>query len=156
MNNEQIDIINYDPQFNTSFAALNNAWLQKYFTVEPIDEAIFANPTAYIINNGGHIFFAKFRNAVVGTFALMKMEEGVFELSKMAVDEQFQGKKIGNKMIEFSIGKARELHARKLILYSNTLLQPAIHLYRKFGFKEVPLDAVEYKRANIKMEIDIN
>jgi N-acetylglutamate synthase-like GNAT family acetyltransferase len=92
---------------------------------------------------------------IAGTVALIKTEEGVFELSKMAVAEEYQGKKIGNKMIESSLEKAKELNAHKVILYSNTLLQPAIHLYKKFGFKEVPLDHVEYKRANIKMEIDI-
>ena len=84
------------------------------------------------------------------------MEDGVFELSKMAVAEEFQGRKIGNKMLEFCFKKASELKAKKLILYSNTKLEPAIHLYRKYGFKEVPLGTVEYKRADIKMEIDIS
>lgn len=154
MNN--IQIIEYSEQFNEAFAALNKAWLQKYFTVEPIDEKIFANPAEYIINSGGYIFFAKLDDAIAGTFALMKIEDGVFELSKMAVDERFQGQKIGNKMLEFGLGKAKELGAIKVILYSNTALKPAIHLYRKFGFKEVPLGNVDYKRANIKMEIELN
>jgi GNAT superfamily N-acetyltransferase len=152
---EQIEIINYDEQYNREFAALNGAWLQKYFAVEPIDEKIFANPEAYIIDNGGYIFFAKIDGNIVGTFALMKVEEGVFELSKMAVEERFQGKKIGNQMLEFCLQKAKDLKVDKLILYSNRRLQPAIHLYEKFGFREVPFGNVEYKRADIKMEIDI-
>ena len=155
MNTEQIDIINYDEQFDEDFARLNRAWLQKYFVVEPIDEKIFANPRTYIIDNGGYVFFAKISDQIAGTFALIKTEDGIYELSKMAVAEEFQGKKIGNKMIEFCLQKAKELTADKLILYSNTKLKPAIHLYRKFGFKEVPLGNVGYKRADIKMEIDI-
>jgi len=151
----KLEIINYDSKYNDAFAALNKAWLQKYFTVEPIDEKIFANPQEYIIDDGGYIFFAKAENEIAGTFALMKEEEGVFELSKMAVDEKFQGKGIGSKMIEYSLKKAKELGAKKVILYSNTLLKPAIRLYKKFGFKEVPLGDVEYKRANIKMEISV-
>jgi N-acetylglutamate synthase-like GNAT family acetyltransferase len=123
--------------------------------VEPIDEQIFANPNEYIIDNDGYIFFEKLDDEIVGTFALMKVEEGVFELSKMAVDEKFQGKKLGNKMIEFSLDKAKELGAKKVILYSNTALQPAIHLYKKLDFIEVPLGSVDYKRANIKMQINI-
>ncbi|MCW3105996.1 MAG: family acetyltransferase [Segetibacter sp.] len=155
MNKEQINIISYNAQYVKDFAALNKAWLQKYFVVEPIDEEIFANPEEYIINNGGYIFFAKMDDKIAGTFALMKTEEGIFELSKMAVAEAFQGKKIGNKMLEYCLEKAKELNADKIILYSNTTLKPAIHLYEKFGFKEVPLGNVDYKRANIKMEIDI-
>jgi len=58
-------------------------------------------------------------------------------------------------MIAYSLERAKELGAHKIILYSNTALKSAIHLYRKFGFKEVPLGDVEYKRANIKMEIGI-
>ena len=149
------EIINYDRKYNEEFATLNKAWLQKYFTVEPIDEKIFADPQEYIVNNGGYIFFAKVDDEIAGTFALMKVEEGVFELSKMAVDEKFQGRKIGNKMVEFSLEKAKQLGAKKVILYSNTALKSAIHLYDKFGFNEVFMGKVEYKRANIKMEIDI-
>ena len=73
----------------------------------------------------------------------------------MAVREEFQGKKIGNKLVEHCLEVAKELVAQKVILYSNTKLENAIHLYTKYGFIEVPLDEVEYKRANIKMEIDI-
>ena len=155
MNNEQIKIIDYDQQYDSTFASLNRSWLERYFEVEPIDEDIFANPKGYIIDEGGYIFFAEFDGKVIGTFAFMKIDEGVFELSKMAVSEEYQGKGVGNKILEFSLVKARELRANKVILYSNRKLEAAIHLYRKFGFKEVPLGNVEYKRADIKMEIDI-
>ncbi len=73
----------------------------------------------------------------------------------MAVDEAFQGNRIGNKMLEFCIEEGKRLNAGKIILYSNTKLEPAIHLYKKFGFKEVPLDSSGYERANIKMEINL-
>src|SRR4051812_36318191 len=153
MNNVQI--IEYTDEYSEDFAALNKAWLQRYFVVEPIDEKMLASPRHYFIDPGGYIFFAKMNDKIAGTFALMKVKEGVFELSKMAVYEQFRGQKIGNQMLEFCIKKAKQLKAIKIILYSNKSLENAIHLYKKFGFKEVRLDSVEYKRANIKMEIDI-
>jgi hypothetical protein len=40
---------------------------------------------------------------------------------------------------------------QKIIIYSNRRL-PAISLYEKFGFAEVPLDDCIYERADIKME----
>ena len=104
---------------------------------------------------GGHIYFAKEGNDIAGTFALIAVEKGVYELSKMTVDEAFRGKKIANKMLVFCLEEAKRLNASKIILYSNTILQPAIHLYKKFGFKEVPLENSEYKRSDIKMEIII-
>jgi ribosomal protein S18 acetylase RimI-like enzyme len=40
----------------------------------------------------------------------------------------------------------------ELILYSNTSLKPAINLYEKFGFIEIPVGNSEYARCNIKMK----
>ena len=146
----------YKPEFVKSFTDLNLAWIEKYFVAEPMDKIILADPQSHIIDKGGHIFFAIVNGVIAGTFALMKKEDDIFELAKMAVAEGQQGNKIGNRMMEFCIQKAEELKIKKLVLYSNTMLVPAIHLYRKFGFKEVPLESAEYKRANIKMELDIN
>ena len=73
----------------------------------------------------------------------------------MAVYEKFQGKHIGNKMLEYCINEAKRMKLEKVILYSNTILGPAIHLYKKYGFTEVIGFESEYKRANIKMEIVI-
>jgi ribosomal protein S18 acetylase RimI-like enzyme len=150
-----IAIIPFTNALAHHFRALNKAWLQKYFVVEPIDDKMLANPQEYFIDKGGFIFFAIYNNEVAGTFALLKVSDTVFELSKMAVDEKFQGKNIGNAMMEFCLLEAKRLQLLKVILYSNTLLGPAIHLYRKYGFTEVPDFKSEYKRANIKMEIDI-
>ena len=150
-----LTIVDFDEQLSARFKELNVHWLKKYFVVEPIDEEMLSQPRKYIIDRGGHIFFAKVNDEIAGTFALMKSAESEYELSKMAVDEKFQGKKIGNQLLEFSISKAKELGAKKLVLYSNTILGPAIHLYEKNGFKEVPMGNSEYKRSNIKMELNL-
>ncbi|MCW3073765.1 MAG: family acetyltransferase [Flaviaesturariibacter sp.] len=149
---QSIEIIPFEEALSIHFRDLNVAWLQKYFYVEPIDEEIFANPRRYILDNGGHIFFAKYEGQVAGTCALMKAKNGEVELAKMAVDERFQGKGVGHILLEAAIAKAIDLGLGRLMLYSNTKLQPAIHLYEKYGFVEVPLDGTGYKRSNIKME----
>lgn len=152
MQTTEVEIIPFADSLSAHFERLNKAWLEKYFEVEALDERMLGNPAKFYIDRGGFIFFARLENSIVGTFALVKLGNNEFELSKMAVDEQFQGKKIGNHMLEFCIAKGKELGGKKLILYSNTKLAPAIHLYRKYGFVEVPMDHSEYKRSNIKME----
>jgi diamine N-acetyltransferase len=62
---------------------------------------------------------------------------------------------VGAALIGAAIRKAKSLGAEKLVLYSNKVLQPAIHLYRKFGFKEVELEEGRLARCNIKMELQI-
>jgi ribosomal protein S18 acetylase RimI-like enzyme len=152
---DDVRIIEFRDELAGHFKDLNVAWLQKYFYVEAIDEEMLSNPKKYIVDNGGYIFFAEMNGAIAGTFALMKIEDDVYELSKMAVDKKLQGQKIGNRMMEFAIKKAKGLGADKLILFSNTMLGPAIHLYRKYGFVEVPLGNSEYKRSNIRMEYNL-
>lgn len=150
-----IEIIEFRDELATYFTNLNIAWLKKYFVVEPLDQEMLFEPKKFIIDNAGFIFFAKADGKIAGTFALIKIEDEVYELSKMAVDEQFQGKKIGNELLRFCIEEGKKLKAKKIILYSNTQLEPAIHLYKKFGFREVPFDVSGYERANIKMEMNL-
>lgn len=150
-----VKIVPFSDELASHFSALNKAWVEKYFELEPIDERMLANPKQLYIDKGGLIFFALLNKEVAGTFALLKVNDAIYELSKMAVYEKFQGKKIGNKMLEHCLEQAMLMKIERIILYSNTLLNPAIHLYKKYGFTELIGFESEYKRANIKMEIVI-
>ena len=58
--------------------------------------------------------------------------------------------------MEAAIGHALESGARRIIIVSNTVLEPAIRLYRKHGFVPVPLSPDErYQRANIRLEREL-
>jgi ribosomal protein S18 acetylase RimI-like enzyme len=145
-------IVEYLPLHQPVFESLNRAWIEKHFWMEPVDIAVLQHPDEHIIKKGGAILVATYHGAVAGTVALRYAGPGIYEFTKMAVDEKFRGKKIGQALAEAAIGKARTLGATKIILYSNTLQQAAIALYRKIGFIEVPVDGT-YARANIKMEM---
>ena len=81
-----VDIVSFENQYSKAFYELNIEWLNTYFYVEPYDEEVLSKPKKYIIDKGGHIFFAKMEHNIVGTIALMPFEStGYFELTKMAV-----------------------------------------------------------------------
>jgi len=153
-----IEIISYNEKYARDFYELNIEWLKTFFYVEPYDEEVLSNPNIYIINKGGHIFFARKADTVLGTVALMPTEnEGIFELTKMAVSPEHRGYKIGQKLMQHCIDFAKSHDLKALILYSNTKLENAIYIYRKYGFIELPLEPdVPYKRGNIKMELKLN
>ena len=139
------------------FKALNIEWLKKYFEVEPIDERVLSNPRSEILDSGGFIFMAEIKEEVIGTFAFIKKGNQIFEFSKMAIDPKFRNKGYGNVMMQFAISFAKKYRWNKIILYSNTILKNSIHLYFKYGFIEVPMEAdVIYSRGNIKMELDLD
>lgn len=153
MNTENtVVIIPFSSDLKEPIRTLNLEWLNKYFKVEPKDERVLSNPQEEIIDKGGMIFYAKYNDKIVGTVSLLKMNDTEFELSKMAVTDGVQGLGIGKKLMEHCVKAAEENQLKKIIIYSNRKLVPAITLYEKFGFKEIPLEAGIYERADIKME----
>lgn len=150
-----IEIIPYQPQYANDFRDLNLAWLKKYFWVEPHDEEVLGKPDHYILSPGGNIFFVKDKDRIIGTVALMKIEDGVFELTKMAVTPEYQGKNIGQQLMEHTLQYAKDQGWKKLIIYSNRKLENAIYIYKKYGFEEIPIEANNpYARGDIKMKLD--
>ncbi len=151
----EINIISFDEKYAKDFYSLNIEWLRTFFYVEAFDEEVLRNPLNYIINKGGYIFFAKLNNKVVGTVALMPTKDKhIFELTKMAVSTKHRGLKIGQLLMQHCINFSKLNHFNALILYSNTLLENAIYIYRKYGFVEIPVESNSpYIRSNIKMEL---
>ncbi len=149
-----LEIIPFDPQFATAFYDLNIEWLSTLFEVEPFDKKVLSDPETYIINKGGYIFFAKLDEDIVGTFALIPLpEQEAYELTKMAVSPHYRGQKIGQQLLTFCIDFATRKNDFRLLLYSSRKLENAIHLYRKLGFVEIPVESdCVYERCDIKME----
>jgi N-acetylglutamate synthase-like GNAT family acetyltransferase len=153
---ENLRILEYEPALQPWFEKLNRDWIEKYFTMESIDEEVVKHPEEKIIKSGGAILFAASDGQIVGTVALKNEGDGVIELCKMAVDENFRGKRTGLFLGEAALKKSKALGAKKVILYSQTTFNSgiAINLYNRLGFKEVELEKGGYERCNIKMLFD--
>lgn len=152
---DEIKIVEWEDQYNQDFISLSVEWLKKYVSVEPGDLEIINQPYEAVLNNGGNIFFAKYGDRVIGTVAMIKYDVYTFKLAKLAVTEDFKGLKIGNQLMERCLLFAKEQSAKKIILYTNHKLIPAIGLYNKYGFKEVALEHNKYLESDIKMVLHI-
>jgi putative acetyltransferase len=148
-----ITIIDYEDQYENSFRELNLEWLKKYQLLETHDLIMLEQPRKIIIDRGGYIFLAKEGNDIVGSAALIKEHEGEYELAKMAVSPFYQGKGISKLLMEKCLGKAKEIRAKKIMLYSNSKLQTAINLYSKYGFQHVPVINSPFVTADVRMEL---
>lgn len=147
-----VDILEYRPEHQPWFEKFNRDWIEEHFWMEPIDFDVLQHPEDHIINKGGFIYMATCDKEIAGTVALKFVEPGVYEFTKMAVDEKFRGLGIGRMLSEAAIEMAKALSAKNIILYSNRKLETAIKLYKKLGFLEVPVDGT-YARSNIKMKL---
>ena len=152
-----MEIIAFEPQYLGDFKKLNIQWLEAFFWVEPHDEEVLGKPEKYIIKPGGHIFLVRDNTEIIGCVALMKIEENIFELTKMAISPNHRGKQIGQKLMEYTINFAKSQPWESLIIYSNRKLENAIHIYRKFGFQEITIEENNpYARGDIKMKLRLS
>ena len=112
---DSLRIISYDARYNGDFRRLNEAWICEHFELEETDRKVLNWPQQYVIDSGGEILFAVDGTLVVGTCALVKMDDGPFdyELVKMAVDPLYRRRGIGRKLTESILDRARALGAKR-------------------------------------------
>lgn len=150
-------IVGWQAIHKKAFYQLNRQWIDQYFEFLPLDQEQLEQPERYYLQMGGMIFFALVDQQAVGTFALLPIRSGIYELSKMAVDPTYQGFGIAKQLINHAINQANLLGANKLILETASQLKPALALYQKVGFEAHPHPEgqARFARADIYMELDL-
>jgi ribosomal protein S18 acetylase RimI-like enzyme len=150
-------VVAYRDEYRDAFEQLNRAWIEAYFVLEEPDREVFSDPRATILEPGGEIFFVVEGGQVQGTCAVIRHSADEWEIAKMAVAPAAQGRGFGDLLMEQAIAFAAGVGARRIVIVSNTVLEPAIRLYQKHGFIRVPLAAADgrYERANIRLEREL-
>jgi putative acetyltransferase len=149
-------VVRYREEFRSAFEWLNREWIESYFVLEPADREILRDPQRKILGPGGQVFFVLERGEVQGTCAVLRHSLEECEIAKMAVAPAARGRGYGDLLMEASLAFAREIDSRRIVIVSNTVLTPAIRLYQKHGFVQVPLASDErYRRANIRLELEL-
>jgi ribosomal protein S18 acetylase RimI-like enzyme len=150
-------VVRYREEFQSAFERLNREWIETYFVLEPADREILGDPQGKILDPGGQIFFVLERGEVQGTCAVLRHSAQECEIAKMAVAPAARGRGYGDLLMQASLAFAREIDSRRIVIVSNTMLNPAIRLYQKHGFVQVPLASDgRYRRANIRLELELN
>lgn len=145
-------IVEFEPAHAEAFRLLNEAWISRYFALEAKDREVLSDPQGKIIDRGGRIFMAVKDGEPVGCVALMKMDDGGYELAKMTVSENLRGSGLGRMLMQRCIEAGAELGATRLYLETNSGLAPALGLYRAMGFRDLAPADTPYVRADVFME----
>lgn len=153
---KHVTIIDFELTHAAAFRELNLAWIRQHWEPEASDYKVLDHPVDNIITPGGHILLAQRDGTVVGTVALLKMTDGGFELAKMSVAEEARGQGLGVLLGKAAIARARELGATRVYLESNSVLKPALALYRKLGFSDISGVDSPYNRCNVQMELRLS
>ena len=148
-----VEIIGYAPALREHFYHLNAQWLERDFRIEDIDRVLLGDPERYVLEPGGAIFFARLGDTIIGTCALLHESAGVYELSKMGVDESFRGRGAGRKLLHAAIAEFHRRKGTRLFLESNSKLTTALRMYEQAGFRLQPAvrTGSHYERADVYM-----
>lgn len=147
-----IRMLPYAASLAPIFDHLNRAWIEEFFTIEPLDELMLTKPQQTIIDKGGEIWFAALDDKVVGACALLSMSTGIYEFSKLGVDASARGKGVARALLHHCRERAIAMGGHTLRILTNRSLVAANTLYQSEGFIEIemtPAQQQRYTRADI-------
>ena len=150
-----VTIVSFDEEYSSIFYELNKLWIEESWLLEKSDKFDLLNPKESIIDKGGEIFFALIDGNVIGTVAMIRSADRIYELAKMTVEINYRGNGVANKLMDQCLNYAMNNNAQQIYLITNDTLVIARNLYDKYGFKEVKLDSDKYLRGNVKMALNL-
>ncbi|MBA1334948.1 MAG: Histone acetyltransferase HPA2 [Firmicutes bacterium] len=108
-------------------------------------EALVAQITAEFINNYNpereRCWIAEMNGEIVGSVFVVQKDEEVAKLRLLLVEPKARGLGLGTRLVHECIRFAKRVGYRKLVLWTNSVLLEARHIYRKAGFTLVEEEA---------------
>lgn len=151
-----MQVIPYDEKYKEDFISLNKGWIERFFKIEDNDLYCFSHINDYI-NNGGMIYFAIDGGKVYATALVLNHGDGLYEIGKFAALNQSTNTGAGSMVFKKCIDFVKDKGGKKIKLISNTKLDQALHIYKKYGFIETKtIDNYEgYARGDIELELSL-
>lgn len=164
-----MNIVEYDSKYKDSFIQFNTDWIVDNFgCLEKEDYETFAKIDEEL-EHGAMIYFAVENDiplatcmakpipyeTVQSTFSRecpKDMSGETWEICKLGSDKHREHKGCGSAVFEAAVQWAIDHGAKRLFILSNRKLKTAIHIYEKYGFREIVLDDYEYDRGDIAFE----
>ena len=113
-------------------------WLNFSLCFQGFDQELATLPGKYSLPNG-RIYLAEVDGAIAGCIALRPMDEnGICEMKRLFVREEFRGKGIGKILAEKIIADAKSIGYHTMRLDTLQRMETARSLYKKLGFTVIP------------------
>ena len=134
------EIVSWRPEFRADFERLNREWIERWFGLERSGPGGLPRPGRAISSRPAGRSFSWWTRCS-GARHLRRRPAGRPTASSWRRWRWIRRRGAGvtaTCLMQAAIDFAREAGGRRLTLVSNTKLGPAIRLYRKHGFVEVP------------------
>src|SRR6218665_890921 len=112
------------------------AWLNIDLCFQGFDKELETLAQMYGRANGG-IILCKESDGYLGCVAIRRINDTDAEMKRMWVQRDHQGRGIGNLLLQKAIELSKKCGYKKIRLDTLSNMTPAINLYRKNGFVEI-------------------
>jgi len=87
----------------------------------------------------GRLLLAEYDGQFAGCAALRELEEDICEMKRLYLRPEFRGKGLGRAIAEHLIAEARQIGYTRMRLDTvEPVMQDAVAMYRRLGFREIP------------------
>ena len=129
-------------------------WLQVDYCLQDFDAELADLPGKYAPPRGG-LWLVRVDGKVAGTIAFCPLPDGICEMKRFWVRDEFRGLGLGRRLAEVCIAAARAAGHTTMCLDTLGDMTAARSLYEDLGFREIPdhttntQDDVRYLRCEI-------
>ncbi len=103
----------------------------------------------------GRLYLAYWQGALAGCIGLRKIDGENCEMKRLYVRSEFQGKQIGEQLVQKIIEDAKEIGYSHILLDTLPFLENALHMYKKHGFYEIESYNDSPMESSIYMRLDL-
>ncbi len=159
---ESVEVVDYKPGLNKHFHELAGPWLTEELSgqLKEEDGIALQNPDEAHFMDGGFLFYAIYKDQIVGFVALIRLDDDAFELAKLYINPNYRNLGIDTLLIERCISRCNENHALELWLQTSISKTAAHNIYDALGFvdKAAPAQLVvqEQTKKVMCLEFDTN
>ncbi|MFA5834381.1 MAG: GNAT family N-acetyltransferase [Bacteroidota bacterium] len=131
-------------------------WLNFSLCFQGFDQELATLPGKYSLPNG-RLYLAEYDGAIAGCIALRPIEDGICEMKRLFVREEFRGKGLGKILTEKILAEAKVLGYHTMRLDTLQRMETAQSLYKKLGFIVIPayynnpMDEVVYMEKKLSL-----
>ena len=104
----------------------------------------------------GRLLLAAYESQLAGCVALHKLSAGTCEMKRLYLRSQFRGKRLGRVLADRIISEARRIGYQRMCLDSvEPVMQEAVAMYRKIGFRQIEPYCSNPIPGALYMELDL-
>lgn len=127
---------------------------QEYLNIQNYDEELEHLDIKYGLPSG-RLYLAFCDRKLAGCIGLRKIDDQNCEMKRLYVRPAFRGKNIGGKLIQQILKDAKEIGYSHMLLDTLPFLKSAIHMYKAYGFYEIPSYNDSPMNTSIYMKLDL-